>query len=368
MNDSGTGQALYDAGVAPRTLPTTSRLAAALSFLAVGASCIVLMQLDVPLLRFFRSLDLSSMQTLGDLGEKAGNGASLVAVSLGLLGIGWFMKRKDWIRAGVESLLAHGCVGLFVNGLKHLIGRPRPRLTHSGEWLWWPSWESGLDSFPSGHASSTFAVATVLARQWPRVGWVGYGVATWVAMSRVWRGSHFAGDVVAGMVAGVVVGAVFAAPLGEWRETLLRTIVQVTPIAVIATSLLWLVFRPVENILMDRMLSVLGLVLIGAGLLVRWRLASGVYSTSGTSAAYRVGVVSVAVGLAFTSGSLIPAVLAVLTASAWCLQARARDLSMITPAPPFGHGNRVVLRPFYVLSVLLVMVLIFKLKGIVPIR
>ena len=211
MSEPGAGLATHDAGQLPCASSVgTSRLATALAFLTVGSCCAVLMPLDVPLLRFLRSLDLSSVQWLGDLGERIGNGATLVVVSACLLAAGWLAGRKQWIRAGIESLLAHGCVGLFVNGLKHLIGRPRPRLTHSGEWQWWPSWESGLDSFPSGHTSATFAVVTVLVRHWPRAAWAGYSLASWVALSRIWRGSHFATDDVAGMVAGVVVGTVIA--------------------------------------------------------------------------------------------------------------------------------------------------------------
>ena len=144
-----------------------SPLSVVLSLLTLAGCGIALLQIDLPLLRFLRALNLSSMQTLGDLGEKIGNGGTLIAVSLIMVGIGWLMGRPIFLRTGVESLLAHACVALSVNGLKHLIGRPRPRLTHSGEWMWWPSWDSGLDSLPSGHSSASFAVATVFAKHFP---------------------------------------------------------------------------------------------------------------------------------------------------------------------------------------------------------
>ncbi|HJR75616.1 MAG TPA: phosphatase PAP2 family protein [Nitrospiraceae bacterium] len=357
MSEPAGGQAPRDAAlVSSASFPPASPLAAALSLLTIGACCLLLMQLDVPLLRFLRSLDLSSIQRAGDLGEKVGNGASLVAVSLCLLGFGWIARRKPWTQAGIESLLAHGCVGLLVNGLKHLIGRPRPRLTHSGEWQWWPSWESGLDSFPSGHTSATFAVVTVLARHWPRAAWVGYGLATWVAMSRVWRGSHFATDVVAGMVAGSVVGTIFASPLREWRETLLRAIVHVTPIAVIVTSTLWVVLHRVGNIWVDRVLSLTGLALLAAGLAIRLRTGRSARPTSGP-AAYRVGIGLVGLGLSFMTGSLILVTLAGLALSAWWVHAQ-------TPLP----STRPAAGGLYAAAILLAALLIFELKGIVPIR
>ncbi|NJO83299.1 MAG: phosphatase PAP2 family protein [Blastochloris sp.] len=87
-------------------------------------------------------------------------------------------------------------------GLKHLIGRPRPKFAHSGEWQLTPSWASGLDSFPSGHSAASFAVATVLAKRFPAVGPLCLGIAAFVALSRILRGSHFPTDVFGGAVVG----------------------------------------------------------------------------------------------------------------------------------------------------------------------
>lgn len=368
MSESGAGLATHDAGVIPPPpSPATSPLAAALSFLTVGACCVALMQLDIPLLRFLRSLDLSSMQRMGDLGEKVGNGASLVALSVCLLVVGWVAGRKQWIQAGVESLLAHGCVGLLVNGLKHLIGRPRPRLTHSGGWQWWPSWESGLDSFPSGHTSATFAVAAVLARHWPRTAWVGYGLATWVAMSRVWRGSHFVTDVVAGMVAGVVVGTVFAGPLREWRETLLRAMVCITPIAVAVTSLVWLVLHRVDNIWMDRLLFITGLGLLAAGFLIRFKVDRGTGS-AWLPMAHRTSTVLVGLGLAFTTGAPVLVGLTALAASAWWLHSRELYGNECGSERPSFTSRRTPLKRLHAVGIVLVVFLIWRLKGIIPIQ
>jgi membrane-associated phospholipid phosphatase len=368
MSDTGTGPVPHVTALPPfPTFPATSRLAAALSLLTIGGCCLALMQVDVPLLRFLRSLDLSSVQRLGDLGEKVGNGVSLVAVSLCLLGFGWIAGRKQWMQAGTESLLAHGCVGLLVNGIKHLIGRPRPRLTHSGEWHWWPSWDSGLDSFPSGHASATFAVVTVLARHWPRAGWVGYGLATWVAMSRVWRGSHFVTDVVVGMVAGVVVGAVFAGPLREWRETLLRAIVQMTPITVIVTSTVWVVLRRIENLWLDRLLSLTGLALLAAGLLIRLGLDRDP-PPAPRPAVYRTSIVLIGLGLSCTTGSLSLVVLGMLALSAWWVHARALHDSELHLGPPSIASRQPALTRLYAVGILLAALLVLQLKGIVPIR
>lgn len=66
---------------------------------------------------------------------------------------------------------------------------------------------SNNHSFPSGHASATFATATVLQRH---LGWKAavptYTVATYVALSRLQENRHFLSDVVFGAALGVAAG------------------------------------------------------------------------------------------------------------------------------------------------------------------
>jgi len=61
------------------------------------------------------------------------------------------------------------------------------------------------DSFPSGHATAAFAVATVVAEEWhavPGVAVAAYGLAGLVGVSRITDHAHWASDVVAGAVLG----------------------------------------------------------------------------------------------------------------------------------------------------------------------
>ena len=62
-------------------------------------------------------------------------------------------------------------------------------------------------SFPSGHASSGFMAATLLADGGRAPGrWAWYGLAAVVASSRIHTRSHHASDVVAGAALGLVLG------------------------------------------------------------------------------------------------------------------------------------------------------------------
>jgi membrane-associated phospholipid phosphatase len=66
-------------------------------------------------------------------------------------------------------------------------------------------------SFPSGHATVTFASATVLQRHFGwRVGLPAYAVASYVATSRVQQKRHYLSDVAFGAALGSVAGRTVA--------------------------------------------------------------------------------------------------------------------------------------------------------------
>jgi undecaprenyl-diphosphatase len=76
-------------------------------------------------------------------------------------------------------------------------------------------------SFPSGHAATSFACATVLSAFEPRLRVPLYALAALIALSRTYVGVHFPLDVVAGAAWGLLVGllAVRALPrLGAGRR------------------------------------------------------------------------------------------------------------------------------------------------------
>ena len=67
-------------------------------------------------------------------------------------------------------------------------------------------WSSG---FPSGHAISSWAVASIVAHQYPHpriIPILAYGLATTVVVARVGARQHFPGDVLVGSAMGWFVG------------------------------------------------------------------------------------------------------------------------------------------------------------------
>lgn len=73
-------------------------------------------------------------------------------------------------------------------------------------------------SFPSGHASGSFATATVLQRHYGwRVGIPAYGVAGYIAASRLSNARHYLSDVVFGAAVGILVGRTVTIGVGKNR-------------------------------------------------------------------------------------------------------------------------------------------------------
>jgi undecaprenyl-diphosphatase len=93
----------------------------------------------------------------------------------------------------------------IATALKQAVGRERPYVERPDPE---PLMDTHLDvAFPSGHASTSFAGATVLALSLPRLAVPLYALATLVALSRVYVGVHYPGDIVGGALLGATVGA-----------------------------------------------------------------------------------------------------------------------------------------------------------------
>ncbi|MDQ2909561.1 MAG: phosphatase PAP2 family protein [Actinomycetota bacterium] len=87
--------------------------------------------------------------------------------------------------------------------LRQAIGRARPPLVYAEPKPLVDVPHTG--AFPSGHASTAFACATVLAWASPRLRVPALGLAAAIAWSRVYVGVHWPLDVLGGAVLGVLV-------------------------------------------------------------------------------------------------------------------------------------------------------------------
>jgi membrane-associated phospholipid phosphatase len=343
-------------------------LAAFLSFLVLGIIFWGLFQIDLPFARFLRSLHIPWLEQMGDLGTRLGSGAALVAVSGGLLLGGWLWKQATVQVAGFKSLLAHGLAAIAVQALKHGIGRPRPRLMHADNgWPWRPSLESGMDSFPSGHTTASFAVAAVLAKSFPKIAWLVYGLAGCVAVSRAVRGSHFPTDVIAGICLGTIVGIGVAYPMREWKQSLLQAAAQFLPYLIFLFSLLWLATHlPPPSMAHPMMVG--GIVVIAVG--VAMRVFRGICRSAGKNAIV-MAVLSqadalIVIGVALTSGLwLVTAVAGGISAIWWLL--RPDGVTYLFISEERSRCRTVVAEMSVVVGLVFVVFIIQHFKGLLPI-
>ncbi|MDT4953265.1 MAG: hypothetical protein QOJ02_1403 [Acidobacteriota bacterium] len=103
---------------------------------------------------------------------------------------------------GMEALINGGIVS---SALKAISQRPRPRVDDaSGEFF-----DRG-NSFPSGHSTSVWSLATIIAYEYghhrPLVRFGAYGLATAVGLSRYTGRNHFLSDVLVGSAIGYGIG------------------------------------------------------------------------------------------------------------------------------------------------------------------
>jgi len=104
---------------------------------------------------------------------------------------------------------------LLVTWLNDLADRPRPADLSAALTLG-AQGDIGGRSFPSGHAASAFALATVLSAWYPRQRWVFYTLAGLVVWSRIHLNRHFTADCFMGGCLGYYVAQCFL--LYVWQQ------------------------------------------------------------------------------------------------------------------------------------------------------
>ncbi|MDY0236512.1 MAG: phosphatase PAP2 family protein [Gudongella sp.] len=117
--------------------------------------------------------------------------------AMGLLIFG----NKEIKMIGLEAIFALSFGQIFVQSLKRLMSRERPykiiKQLHT----------FGIElrdySFPSGHTTASFSLATTLAVNLPKLAVIVLLLALVIGMSRIYLGVHYPTDVVAGIILGI---------------------------------------------------------------------------------------------------------------------------------------------------------------------
>ena len=138
-------------------------------------------------------------------GEIVGGALFQVGTSVATFGMGKLFANPELESFGRDLVRAQIVTQGLTQAGKYTVRRMRPD-------------GSSKKSFPSGHSSGTFATATVIQRHFGwRLGAPAYGLASYVAASRLSENKHYLSDVVFGAAVGILVGRTVTFGIGQSR-------------------------------------------------------------------------------------------------------------------------------------------------------
>lgn len=142
----------------------------------------------------------------------------------------WLLARpggdRKWKLAASSGLAAAG-LALLVNQLIAKIWhRPRPFASHPSAHVWGS--RSHDPSFPSDHASASFAIAFAVIAYDRLAGALFLVAAVVISVGRVFIGAHYPADVAAGLLVGLACGSIVARLARPILMPLIRIVERIT--------------------------------------------------------------------------------------------------------------------------------------------
>ncbi len=136
--------------------------------------------------------------------SQLGAGYSLAGLSAGTFLVARLLRNDHAQEAGLLSLEALAHTQVIVFAVKQIANRQRPLDSDKKGGFW-----QGGNSFPSGHAASVFATATVFAYEYRHhiaVPVIAYSLAGLISASRVSAQRHWVSDIAVGSAFGFLIG------------------------------------------------------------------------------------------------------------------------------------------------------------------
>jgi len=161
--------------------------------------------LDEEINSAFKKNRSSYTESLMDIFEPFGNGAYTLPGLAAFYIFGHFNENEKAKRTTLIATESFLITSLYTTVLKYSFGRHRPRTGNSSTSFDGFETNRNQNSFPSGHTSTAFAIATVVANEYEKTPYIipiSYGIATLTGLSRVNYEAHWASDVFLGAALG----------------------------------------------------------------------------------------------------------------------------------------------------------------------
>jgi membrane-associated phospholipid phosphatase len=180
--------------------------------LVAGAS-VALYNNDTKIQNWVLENKTATSARIGDNVTYLGSGYLTVALVGGMYVYGEVADDSKAIETALLSVESFALTGVFVQVIKRTTGRHRPYTGDPYDTWSGPTMNSSYDSFPSGHSSSAFAVASVIATEYDNyiVPPIAYTVAAITGYNRMQHNAHWASDVFVGAAIGYFTGKAIVA-------------------------------------------------------------------------------------------------------------------------------------------------------------
>ena len=181
-------------------LPFNMNKSDLIKIVGVSSVAVVFFANDKEIMEFAQSNDAEFVDKLAYVGEALGSEWGIGMTAAGYV-LGVVMKNDKVKSVSIMATKAMLVSGLATQAIKHTVDRTRPKNSDS-------PYDYGKDSrsFPSGHTTQAFALATVIAEATKDQGMVipvlAYSAAALAGWSRVHDKAHWASDVVIGGLIG----------------------------------------------------------------------------------------------------------------------------------------------------------------------
>lgn len=181
--------------------------------LLTGAILIIVLSyffIDIPAARCFHALSQET-RSVFEWVTKAGVSTVYLIVSFGLfIFFRWIRQNRFYADRALLFFSSIAFSGIVANVVKFLAGRYRPKMFFERDMYGFDPFRIGYEfnSFPSGHATTVFAIAVTCTICWPRYRMLFFALAAIVALSRLVLNAHYLGDVLAGACIGMATAVV----------------------------------------------------------------------------------------------------------------------------------------------------------------